>query len=59
MSNIGMLSPMTSRIVPSLPPPLLLADVFMHTTFNDDFKRQQNSALLLDHGLVKAASENQ
>lgn len=40
----------------SLPPISLgLVDVLMRTAFNDDFKRQQNSALLHYVGLVKSA----
>ena len=57
MSNIGMLSQMTRRIMPHTPTSPLLADVLTCTAFNGDFKRQQNSALLQDHGLVKPARE--
>lgn len=38
-----------------MPPPtspLLLEDVFTRTAFNDDFKRQQNSAVQQDHDVA-------
>lgn len=59
MSNIGMLSQMTRGIMPSpTPNSTLLADVLMHTAFNDDF-RPLNSAPLLDHSLMKPARERE